>query len=86
MQNYNKIFLGYHHVNWLRGGKTNVLRTIFVLVFRVLIYLENQSVSYIGLSKFHVHDSVFQIMAWEQDMVHGPRFTWIDCTTLVTNL
>jgi hypothetical protein len=43
-------------VNWLSGEKTNISRTISVLVFRVLMYLEDQSVSYIGLPKFHVHD------------------------------
>jgi hypothetical protein len=34
----------------------NIPRTISVLVFRVLTYLENQSVSDIGLPEFHVHN------------------------------
>jgi hypothetical protein len=41
----------------VKRRKTNVSRTISVLVFRVLMYPENQSVSGIGLPEFHVHDS-----------------------------
>jgi hypothetical protein len=32
-------------VNWLSGEETNVSKTISVLVFRVLMYLENQYMS-----------------------------------------
>jgi hypothetical protein len=57
---YNKIFPGYQPYQLVKRRKTNVSRTISVLVFRVLMYLENQSVSYtsIGLSEFHVHDAL----------------------------
>jgi hypothetical protein len=45
-------------VNWLSGKKkTDVSRTISVLVFRVLMCLENQSASRTGLPKFHTHDA-----------------------------
>jgi hypothetical protein len=44
------------HVYWLSGEKINVSRTISVLASRVLMYLENQSVSGTGLPEFHVHD------------------------------
>jgi hypothetical protein len=43
-------------VNWLSSEKTNVSRTISVLIFRVLMYLKNQFMSYIGLPEFHVHN------------------------------
>jgi hypothetical protein len=46
-----------NHVSWSSGKKNNVSRTGSVLVFRVLMYLENQFVSDIGLPEFHVHDS-----------------------------
>jgi hypothetical protein len=39
---------------WLNGEITNVPRTISVLVFRVPMYLENQSVSDIGLPVMNV--------------------------------
>jgi hypothetical protein len=52
------------HVNWLNGEKTNVSRTISLLVFRVLMYLENQSVSDIGLPEFHVHDALANGSCW----------------------
>jgi hypothetical protein len=45
-------------VNFLSGKKTNVSRTISVLVFTVLMYLENQSVLDIGLPELHAHDGV----------------------------
>jgi hypothetical protein len=45
-------------VSWLSGKKNNFSRTISVLVFRVLTYLENQSASDIGLPEFHAHDGV----------------------------
>jgi hypothetical protein len=38
---------------WLSDEKTNVSRTISVLVFRVLMYLEKQSTPSIGLPEFH---------------------------------
>jgi hypothetical protein len=50
-----KYSLATSGVNWL-SGKKNVSRTISVLVFRVMMYLENQSVSHIGLPEFHIHD------------------------------
>jgi hypothetical protein len=46
---YNKIFPGYQPCQLVKQRKTNVSRTICVLVFRVLMYLENQSASDIGL-------------------------------------
>jgi hypothetical protein len=42
-------------VKWLSDEKTNISRTISVLVFRVLMYLENQSAPGIGLPEFHTH-------------------------------
>jgi hypothetical protein len=45
------------HVNWLKGEKPNVSRTISVLILRVLMYLENQSVAYIGLPDARVSRS-----------------------------
>jgi hypothetical protein len=42
-------------VRRLSEEKANVSRTISVLVFRVLMCLENQSVSDIGLPEFHGH-------------------------------
>jgi hypothetical protein len=51
-----KYSLATSGVNWLSGEKTNVSRTISVLAFRVMMYLENQSVSHIGLPELHVHD------------------------------
>jgi hypothetical protein len=41
--------------NGEKGEKANVSRTISVLVVRILMYLENQSVSDIGLPEFHTH-------------------------------
>jgi hypothetical protein len=38
---------------WLSDEKTNISRTISVLVFRVLMYLEKQSTPGIGLPEFH---------------------------------
>jgi hypothetical protein len=47
---YNEKFSGYQPCQLVKWrGKNNISRTIPVLVFRVLIYLESQSVSYIGL-------------------------------------
>jgi hypothetical protein len=54
----NNIFPGYQPCQLVKRQKTNVSRTISVLVFRALMYLENQSMSYIGLPEFHVHDGV----------------------------
>jgi hypothetical protein len=45
-----------------RKKKTNVSRTISVLVFRVLMYLEKQSAPGIGLPEFHAHE--FQAHTW----------------------
>jgi hypothetical protein len=42
-------------VNWLKREKTYVSRTISVLIFRVLMYLKNQSMSDIGLHECCVH-------------------------------
>jgi hypothetical protein len=49
---YNKIFPGYQTCQLVTRRK----RTISVLIFRVLMYLENQSVSDIGLPEFHIYD------------------------------
>jgi hypothetical protein len=40
------------HVKWLNDEKTNVSRTICVLVFRELMYLENQSASEFLMLKY----------------------------------
>jgi hypothetical protein len=52
---YNKIFPGYQPCQLVKWRK-NVSGTISVLVFGVLMYLENQSTSDVGLPEFHVHD------------------------------
>jgi hypothetical protein len=57
LQMLNKIFSSYQPYQLVkRWNKTNVSRTISVLVLRVLMCLKNQSVSYIYLPEFHVHD------------------------------
>jgi hypothetical protein len=46
--------------------KYNVSRTISVLVFKALLYLENQSLSDLGVPQFHVHDGVPRSLASAQ--------------------
>jgi hypothetical protein len=50
-----KYFQFTSRVNWLRGEKAT-FQGRCVLVFRVLMCLENQSVSYLGLTEFHDHE------------------------------
>jgi hypothetical protein len=45
-------------VRWLREEKAKVSRTISVLVFRSLMWLEKQSVPGIGLPEFHAQVGV----------------------------
>jgi hypothetical protein len=68
---YNKIFPGYQPYQLVKRRKANVSRTISVLVFRVLMYLENQSVSYIALVEFHVHDALKERDHSEDQRVDG---------------
>jgi hypothetical protein len=42
-------------VRWLKGKKTNISRTISILILRVLMWLEFQPVSYIYLPEPPVH-------------------------------
>jgi hypothetical protein len=51
-------------VKWLSDEKTNVSKTISVLVFRVLMYLEKQSAPDIGLPEFHAHVGVLANGTW----------------------
>jgi hypothetical protein len=61
---YYKILSGYSLVKWLKGKKTNVSRTISVIVLSVLKWLEFPSMSYIHLPELHVHGCALASEDW----------------------